>query len=143
MIARKHRRTKKYLSGTQEVSLTPLIDTALVLLVIFMVATPMLHNAIKVDLPKGQAQETQAHENLHDIVIYIDKQERIFLNETPVATKQDLINLLHEKIGSRKDQTVFVNGDGDISYKTLVSVVDTVKYLGGVEHVVLSTEKPV
>lgn len=135
------RRSRVNLQVMPEVSLTPLIDTALVLLVIFMVATPVMHNAIKVDLPKGQAQEAQG--DAQEIVISIKKTdtgEIIFVNDEPVKL-DNIIQTLEKKIGSKKDQKVFVNADKSISYGSLINVVDTVKYLGGIEHVVLSTEK--
>ena len=54
---RKSRRAAKHMP---EISLTPLIDTALVLLVIFMVATPIMKNSLTIDLPKGHMKEEKS-----------------------------------------------------------------------------------
>ena len=51
------RRRRKTGCLVPEITLTPLIDTALTLLIIFMVTTPMMHNAIKVNLPRGNVKE--------------------------------------------------------------------------------------
>ena len=56
-MTRYNRRKRRASVLMQEISLTPLIDMALTLLIIFMVTAPMLNNAIKVELPKGQAKE--------------------------------------------------------------------------------------
>ena len=60
--------------------MTPLIDTALTLLIIFMIATPVLQNAIKVTLPRGNAQE-EAHNNQHELVVFIDKNGDFYINK--------------------------------------------------------------
>ena len=54
-----------------EITLTPLIDTALTLLIIFMVTTPMIHNAIKVNLPRGRVKEDVGA--TQDLCVYIEK----------------------------------------------------------------------
>ena len=68
------KRRKKSLAPSLEITLTPLIDTALTLLIIFMVTTPMIQNSIKIDLPKGAAQE--AGKEQQEIVVSIDKKKK-------------------------------------------------------------------
>lgn len=121
-----------------EISLTPLIDTALTLLVIFMITTPMLHNGLKIDLPKSHINENA--KKTDDITVFIDDRENIYINEEKVAAAQ-LVDHLQKKLGVKKHQTVVVNGDKAISYGALVKVVDMIKYLAGVDHVVLSTKR--
>ena len=59
-MSRSLRRSRRSSSmGIPEITLTPLIDTALTLLIIFMVTSPMINNGIKVDLPQGKVQEIQ------------------------------------------------------------------------------------
>jgi biopolymer transport protein TolR len=135
----KGRRRRGTVHTMSEISLTSLIDVLLVILVILIMAsTSIIHHAIKVDLPKGQMQEAQGDNQ--ELVIFIDKSEHIFINENKVDQEQ-LVTALEQKIGMKKDQKVFVNADASIQYGTLMAVVDRIKYLGGVEHVVLSTER--
>lgn len=134
MIGR--RRRDKRTHTTPEITLTPLIDTALVLLVIFMVAAPIVHNAIKVDLPKGQRKEADAkHE---DIIVYLDKNEQMYLGKEPI-TKDVLIEALRQKV-SRDDQVVFIQADRSVSYGTVAELAGFIKD-GGVTHVALATQK--
>jgi biopolymer transport protein TolR len=126
-----------------EISLTPLIDTALVLLVIFMVATPVMQNSIKVDLPKGQSQEAKGI--AQDIVVHIafspeDKKETISLNGE-VVKKEMIVLEIEKKTANKKDATVYVNGDSNAPYRAIAEIVDRIKYTAGVEHVVLGLDR--
>jgi len=127
--------------GMPEISLTPLIDTALVLLVIFMVATPMLNNAIKVDLPKGHVKEATGKQP-EEITVYIDSQDKVYLNGHKVK-KAELVSALEKQMAAKGSQQerVFVHADRSISYGSLIEVVDSIKGVPGVAHVVLATQK--
>lgn len=121
-----------------DISLTPLIDTALTLLVIFMVTTPMIHNAIRVTLPKGSAKEDGGVQ--HELIVSIDKDKKIFFEGT--EQKPDaLVSLLKKKVGEKKDKMVFVKADQAVAYGTVLELVDHIKVVGGISHVVLATQK--
>ncbi len=132
----RRRRKKLHLP---EVSLTPLIDTALVLLVIFMIATPIMHNSLNIDLPKGQMKEDGGQQSA-TLVVAIDSHERITLNEIPY-TFDGLLQELASQVKRSKENKVYVNCDQRVSSGTLVKIIDSIKYVAGVEHVVLSTER--
>ena len=122
-----------------EITLTPLIDTALTLLVIFMVTTPMMHNAIKVQLPSGKTQEGKGLVN--DVVVYLDKNEHIYINGQPVAS-ENLITTLQNSIKQSKQQsTVFVKADKVVPYGTVIGMVDQIKTVGGIQYVAPATRK--
>ncbi len=131
-------RRRRSLSLMTDVPLTPLIDTALTLLVIFMITTPMLHNAIRVTLPQGKAHE-QANAQ-EDITIYIDKDGGLFLNGTAI-THDNLIAQLHAAVAQDCGKTVFVKADTAVAYGTVVELVDRIKVVGGVKYVALATKR--
>lgn len=135
------RRTKRSAAIT-EISLTPLIDTALTLLVIFMITSPMMHNAIKVSLPKGHAKEDVGLEQ--DIEVYIDQKGAIFCDGT-LYTVNDLVEIVKKKCmaGTDKEKTVYVKADTAVSYGCVLELVDHIKMVGGIKYVALATQKRV
>ncbi len=127
----------------QEICLTPLIDTALTLLVIFMVATPIMNNGLAIDLPKSKTDENSQKNN--PLTIYLEKSidgdlGMVFIDDMSVEFK-DLIPCLQDKLGSLRHQTVNLNADQSLPYKVIVDVVDKVKFVPGVDHVILSTAR--
>lgn len=136
-------RKKRRITAQPEITLTPLIDTALTLLIIFMVTTPMIQNSIKIDLPKGQAQEGGTEPQ--EVVVTIDKKETIYCNNKPVTLEtlgheiQSCIATMPHKEGKR----VWVKVDRQsCSADSLISVIDCIKVVGGVKDVAIATERP-
>lgn len=134
MLKRRRRRT----ISLPEISLTPLIDTALTLLIIFMVTTPMMQNAIKVTLPKGQAKEDNNAKQ--ELVVYIDKDGKLFFGSAQMS-KEQLIEEIKKNIGNEKDKTVYVKADRVVCYGDVIELVDHIKVVGGVSYVALATKK--
>ena len=77
------RRKKRHSSVPSEISLTPLIDVALTLLVIFMITAPVVNNSIKIDLPQGNAQE--GGKEPQEVIVAIDSKETIYCNNVMVT----------------------------------------------------------
>jgi biopolymer transport protein ExbD len=120
--------------------MTSLIDTALTLLMVFMIATPAIHNAIKVTLPKGNAQET-ATQQPDELVVFIDKDGNFYLNKIKHTDKTALIAEIKKSVGNDTERTVYVKADTAISYGTVIELVDDIKYIGGIKYVALATQK--
>ena len=136
MIPRR-RRTKSH--TMPEISLTPLIDTALVLLVIFMVATPIMKNSLNINLPKGNMKEDKSTSSTAPVVA-IDSRGTIRLNDEPMPLDR-LVTKIAQLARDSKANKVYVQCDDKASSGILVQVIDTIKYVAGVEDVVLSTER--
>lgn len=135
----KRRRMGSASQSMPEVTLTPLIDTALTLLIIFMVATPMMNNMIKIELPATKTNEAQEVIQ-EEMVIFIDKHEKMYLNNKQM-NMNELLKALKE-FGKKHDQSVvFVKGDKAVSYGHIIHVVDTIKIAGGIKHVALATQR--
>lgn len=117
-----------------EITLTPLIDTALTLLVIFIITAPMAQNTIKIDLPAGKTQDiTQAQ----DFAVTITKQGNLYFNNYPITSEQ-LSTTIHTIITQNPEAIVFVKGDETTPYGKIIELVDTLKR-SGVKYVAMAT----
>lgn len=117
-----------------EISLTPLIDTALTLLVIFIVTAPMVQNGIRVDLPQGKSREVGSEQ---EFVVTIDKNNQLYFNTYPVKAKE-LIPAVLAALKDNDDVPVYIKADEVVSYGKVISVVDELK-MAGIKYVAMST----
>ena len=111
-----------------EINVTPLVDVMLVLLIIFMVTAPMLHQGVSVSLPKTET--TNLPSSVEDpVILSITSDGRYYINETPVAR-----GLLREKLNAflrtKKDKTVFLKADRTLSVGTVVETLDVLNRMG-------------
>jgi biopolymer transport protein ExbD len=109
-----------------EINITPFTDVVLVLLIIFMIATPFIYQSgIKVQLPQGSTSE----EISKDIIITVDAQGNVFLEDT----KLDLATLKVKMIARVRDKAdvfVIVNGDKNAKYDSVIQVMDVLAQAG-------------
>lgn len=140
-MARMRRRSEIKRPVLPEITLTPLIDTVLVLLVVFMIATPLLQNSITIELPTSSTNDGKQADapDDHPINVSIDKSRELFIDGIPVS-KELFFNELEKKLAGKKDTVVYVHADTSIPYGVVIGVVDDIKYLGGVKYVALATE---
>lgn len=122
-----------------EVSLTPLIDTALTLLVIFMITAPMMNNVIKVELPSSQVDEMDSRVQ-QETIVYIDKQQKLYLNGAEMNL-QAIVKALQKMGKDKKVEVVFVKADQAVEYGKVIDLVDTIKMAGGIKYVALATKR--
>jgi biopolymer transport protein TolR len=122
-----------------DINVTPLVDVMLVLLIIFMIAAPMLHQGIEVALPRAQAAPLPMR--MEDpLVLSIDRDGKIFLRDTPVEA-EDLIEQVKAQTEARGDDSVFLKGDREVAYGRIVEVLD-ILHRGGIVHVGMVTDLP-
>jgi biopolymer transport protein TolR len=122
-----------------DINVTPLVDVMLVLLIIFMIAAPMLHQGIEVALPRAEAAPLQMR--MEDpLVLSIDRDGKIFLRDTPVEI-EDLVDQVKAQTEARGDDSVFLKGDREVPYGRIVEVLD-VLHRGGIVHVGMVTDQP-
>lgn len=121
-----------------EINITPLTDVFLVLLTIFMIATPFLmYQGIKVNLPST----IMGTPNPEAIVLTIDREKRVFVNDSPVDADL-LLEYLKKSLMEKEDKLVIIRGDRAIPLGDAVSIVDIAKRAGA-ERVAIATEKEV
>jgi len=118
--------------------MTPLIDTALTLLVIFMMATPVVQNAVRITLPNGESKEDGGVQQ--EMVVFLDKNNQLYLNKDKIE-KKNLIAAIKKQVGNKTEKTVFVKADRGVNYGTVIELVDEIKIIGGVKYVALATQK--
>lgn len=135
MTVRRRRPAPRMMS---DIPLTPLIDTALTLLVIFMVAAPMMQNVIKVTLPHGNQQEGK--ELKPELVVYVDAQNSVYWHDKKMSVAE-ICAVIKKESAARKNDLLFVKADEKASYGTVLELVDSIKGIGGVQHVALATQK--
>jgi biopolymer transport protein TolR len=123
-----------------DINVTPLVDVMLVLLIIFMIAAPMLHQGVEVALPRADA--TNLPMRVEDpLVVSIDRDGNVYLQETRIAA-EDLVDRLTDQIKARGDDSVFLKGDRDVPYGKVIEILD-VLHRGGIVRVGMVTERPV
>ena len=111
-----------------DINVTPLVDVMLVLLIIFMVTAPMLHQGISVALPKTQT--TNLRTNLEDpIVLSISREGLYYINETPVA-RGLLKDRLRAILRGRREKAVLLKADRGLSYGTVIETLDLLNRMG-------------
>jgi len=111
-----------------DINVTPLVDVMLVLLIIFMVTAPMLHQGISVALPKTATTNLQS--TLEDpIVLSISRDGLYYINETPVA-RGLLKDRLRAILRGHKEKAVLLKADRGLSYGTVIETLDLLNRMG-------------
>ena len=110
-----------------QINVTPLVDVMLVLLVIFMVTAPILHQGVSVDLPVvGAGALTGAEEPL---VVSVTEGGDVFLNDTKMSAPE-LRDKLSAIVRERPDRQVFMRADSDVRYGIVVTVMGALREAG-------------
>ncbi|HLE37151.1 MAG TPA: biopolymer transporter ExbD [Candidatus Acidoferrales bacterium] len=118
----------------------PMADIMLVLLIIFMVVTPMLQKGVSVDMAKvNNPTDLQAADKDDAIIVAVTRDGVIYLGSTKTP-KDQITALIRDRISSRIDKTVFVKSDARARYGDVVGVVDEVR-AAGVDNLGLLTER--
>jgi biopolymer transport protein TolR len=122
------------------INVTPMVDVMLVLLIIFMVITPLLQKTIPVDLAQANNPTPMADADRDDAtVVAVTREGKIFLDMDLVAPEA-LTQKVKDRLANSKLKTVFVKSDARAKYKSVVDVVDNVR-AAGVDQLGLLTDQ--
>ena len=123
-----------------EINVTPMADVMLVMLIIFMVITPMLQKGVSVELAQTTNPVDMAEADAEDaVLVSVTRDGRFYLGPDAVRL-EELPGLVVNILSSRLDKTVYVKSDFRSRYGDVVSVVDTVR-AAGVDRIGLLTER--
>ena len=129
-------------AGSQMASpnVIPMADIMLVLLIIFMVVTPMSQKSLPVDMARvNNAKEMQDADKDDAIIVAVTRDGTIYLKNTKI-TKEDITGQIKDMLSARLDKTVYVKSDARAKYGDVVAVVDEIRS-AGVDQLGLLTEQ--
>ncbi len=123
-----------------DINVTPMVDVMLVLLIIFMVITPMLSKGVSVDLVKTHNPvPMQAADKSDAIIVAVTRDGKTYLNTTQMPAA-DLPPKVKDMLTNRLDKMVFVKSDSRARYEKVVDVVNNLR-ASGVDQLGLLTEQ--
>jgi biopolymer transport protein TolR len=121
-----------------DINVTPLVDVVLVLLIIFMVVTPMLSSGVEVKLPKAKTT-TQAQDNGQHLVISVRADGAIFVDSRQVPL-EILVDEVNSEFRATPNRAILIKADSGLHYGEVRAVMDTLSD-NGMTTLLLAAEK--
>ncbi len=125
-----------------EINVTPFVDVMLVLLVIFMVTTPILYQGVDVNLPKTESRPMPSLDRERKLVVTLNKDGEIFIEKERYSLNELRIEVRKAMAKRGKnmiDEDVFLRADSSVPYGTVVEVMSEIRN-AGVQKIGLITE---
>jgi len=131
---------KRKVAVNSDINVTPMVDVMLVLLIIFMVVTPMLQKGISVDMARTDNPIQMPDADKEDsLLVAVTRDGKIFFG-TDQITADKLTTMVKDRLTNQADKRVFVKADARAKYGNVVEVVDNVR-AAGVDQLGLLTEQ--
>ncbi len=122
------------------INVTPMVDVMLVLLIIFMVITPMLNNMVNVDLPTATQAVVMENANKEDaVMVAVTRDGKIYLGGDQIAIDA-MGTTIADKLSKNPEKKVFLRADNRAMYGKVMDAVDGIR-AAGVSELGLLTEK--
>ena len=123
-----------------DINVTPMVDVMLVLLIIFMVITPMLSKGVSVDMAKTRNPiSMQAADKEDAVLVAVTRDGKVFLGSTSTSVDQ-LPGKVKDMLTSKLDKTCYLKSDARARYERVVEVIDNLR-AAGVDQLGLITEE--
>ena len=132
---------KQKMSGPMsDINVTPMVDVMLVMLIIFMVITPMLSKGISVDMVRAtNPTAMQAADKDDAVLVAVTRDGKVYL-KTTLTTPDSLPQKVKDMLANRLDKMVFLRADSRARYEKVVDVIDNLR-ASGVDQLGLLTEE--
>ena len=125
---------------SSDINVTPMVDVMLVLLIIFMVVTPMLQKGVSVDMAKVNNPDQMPDADKEDaLLVAVTREDKVFFG-TDLIKPDDLTQKIKDKLANRTDKRVFLKADMRAKFGWVVEVVDSVR-AAGVDQLGLLTDQ--
>jgi biopolymer transport protein ExbD/biopolymer transport protein TolR len=122
------------------INVTPMVDVMLVLLIIFMVITPMLQKGVSVDLAKVNSPSSMPDADKEDaLIVAVMRDGKLFFGNDRIEADQ-LTQKIKDRLANRVDKRVYIRADARAKYGSVVEVVDNVR-AAGVDDLGLLTDQ--
>ncbi len=133
---------KKAPPPVSDINVTPMVDVMLVVLIIFMVITPMLNKGANVDLARARNPIVMADADKEDaVIVAITRDGQVFLSPgLQKINAEDLAPKVKDMLADKPSKIVYIRADGRAKYERVEDVVDNLR-AGGVDDVGLLTEQ--
>jgi len=122
------------------INVTPMVDVMLVLLIIFMVITPMLQKGVSVDMAKTNSPTPMPDSYKEDSLLVAVQRDGVVFFGSDKINPDDLTNKVKDRLANKTDKRVFIKADARAKYGRVVEVVDDIRS-AGVDQVGLLTEQ--
>lgn len=113
-----------------DINVTPMIDVLLVLIIIFMVITPLTPKGLEALIPQPPPPNQQQSESDQRTVVIIINRDKSMLINTEPTTLDTMGKRLEEIFKTRAERVVFVKGDGELEFETVAKAIDVAKGVG-------------
>ena len=128
-------------SSLSDINITPFVDVVLVLLIIFMVVTPMLQKGVSVDMAKVNNPEQMPDADKEDaLLVSITRDGKVYFGTDQIQDIDNLTTKVKDRLANKQDKRVYVKADMRARFGSVVKVVDSVR-AAGVDDLGLLTDQ--
>jgi biopolymer transport protein ExbD len=124
-----------------DINITPFTDVVLVLLIIFIIATPLIYQGkLRINLPETRSARTE--EKPMRMTLQVTPQGFVYIDNVEYAMPGDTDKIkakILNTVGNSDNSAVVINGDKDCRYSTIISIIDAIKEIG-IKKILLGTE---